>query len=181
MEFIKKILRDKIVINIALILFGLILIIFPIESISIASKAIAVIMIIAGLSNIVYFFIDKEAKSKIDTLYFILSLIAIGLGIFTFIKPTWLVTVINIFVGVILIISAINNLRYLFSYTIKNYLWWIFASLNVIILVIGIVALVNPLEVASIIVILEGISLIVDAVMSLLIMRKFQLALKESI
>lgn len=180
MEYLKKLYKDKIITNIALLLFGIVLLVFPIESISIASKVIAVIMIVAGLSNIIYFFIDKDIKTKMDTMYFLLSLLAIGVGIYTFIKPTWLVTVINIFVGIILIISAINNLRYLLKYTVKNYLWWIFTSLNVIILVLGIIALVNPLEVASIITRLEGVSLIFDAVMSLLIMKRFTLALKES-
>ena len=179
MNFIKKIFKDKIIINIALILFGLVLVIFPIESISIATKIIAGILIAAGLANIIYFFIDKDIKSRMDTMYFLLSLVAIGVGIYTFLNPTWLVTAINVVVGVVLIISAINNLRYLFKYTIKNYLWWIFTVISFIILILGIIALVNPIEVASLITRLEGISLIFDAIMSLMIMRRFTLMLKD--
>lgn len=179
MNFIKKIFKDKIIINIALILFGLVLVIFPIESISIATKIIAGILIAAGLANIIYFFIDKDIKSRMDTMYFLLSLVGIGVGIYTFLNPTWLVTAINVVVGVVLIISAINNLRYLFKYTIKNYLWWIFTVISFIILILGIIALVNPIEVASLITRLEGISLIFDAIMSLMIMRRFTLMLKD--
>lgn len=179
MNFIKKIFKDKIIINIALILFGLVLVIFPIESISIATKIIAGILIAAGLANIIYFFIDKDIKSRMDTMYFLLSLVGIGVGIYTFLNPMWLVTAINVVVGVVLIISAINNLRYLFKYTIKNYLWWIFTVISFIILILGIIALVNPIEVASLITRLEGISLIFDAIMSLMIMRRFTLMLKD--
>ena len=179
MNFIKKIFKDKIIINIALILFGLVLVIFPIESISIATKIIAGILIAAGLANIIYFFIDKDIKSRMDTMYFLLSLVGIGVGIYTFLNPTWLVTAIDVVVGVVLIISAINNLRYLFKYTIKNYLWWIFTVISFIILILGIIALVNPIEVASLITRLEGISLIFDAIMSLMIMRRFTLMLKD--
>ena len=179
MNFIKKIFKDKIIINIALILFGLVLLIFPIESISIATKIIAGILIAAGLANIIYFFIDKDIKSRMDTMYFLLSLVGIGVGIYTFLNPTWLVTAINVVVGIVLIISAINNLRYLFKYTIKNYLWWIFTVVSFIILILGIIALVNPIEVASLITRLEGISLIFDAIMSLMIMRRFTLMLKD--
>lgn len=173
MDFIKKIFRDKIISNIALLLFGLVLVIFPIESISIATEIIAGILIISGLANIIYFFIDKDIKSRMDTMYFLLSLLAIGIGIYTFIHPTWLVAAINIFVGIILIISAINNLRYLFKYSIRNYLWWVFTIISFIILVLGVVAIINPVKVASIITRFEGISLIFDAVMSLFIMKKF--------
>ena len=179
MEVVKKFFKDKIIINITLILFGLVLLIFPIESISIASKIIAGIFIVAGLSNIIYFFVDSDIKSKMDTIYFVISLIAIGIGIYTFIKPTWLVTTINIIVGIILIISSVNNLRYLFKYKIKNNLWWFFLIINIIILILGIVAIINPIEVASIIVRLEGISLIFDGIMSLFIMRRMTLMLTD--
>lgn len=179
MEVVKKFFKDKIIINITLILFGLVLLIFPIESISIASKIIAGIFIVAGLSNIIYFFVDSDIKSKMDTIYFVISLIAIGIGIYTFIKPTWLVTTINVIVGIILIISSVNNLRYLFKYKIKNNLWWFFLIINIIILILGIVAIINPIEVASIIVRLEGISLIFDGIMSLFIMRRMTLMLTD--
>ncbi len=175
MDLLKKIYKDKIVTNIALLLFGLVLIIFPIESISIATMIIAGIIIIVGLSNIVYFFIDKSAKEKKDTLYFVLSLILIGVGIFTFIKPTWLVATINIFVGALLICSSINNIRYLYSYTVRNTLWWIYFSISAIILILGVVAIFNPISLASIVTRLEGISLIFVAIMSLVIMKKYSL------
>ena len=181
MNFIKKIFKDSIITNIALILFGLVLLIFPLESIAIASQIIAGIFIIAGLSNIIYFFIEKDNKTRMDTIYFLLSLIAIFIGIYTFINPTWLVTLINVLVGIILVISAINNLRYLFKYRIKNYLWWVFTIISFIILILGVIVIINPIEVASIITRLEGISLIFDAIMSLLIIRQFTIALKEGV
>ena len=178
MEFIRKIFRDRIISSIILLLLGIILVIFPIESISIASQIIAGIFIIAGLSNIIYFFIDKEYKTRIDTFYFIFSLIIIGLGIYTFINPTWLITTINIFVGVIIILCSINNLRYLFRYTNRNYLWYIFAIISILILILGVIAIINPIEIASIIIRLEGVSLIFDAIMSLLIINKFNKLIK---
>jgi len=173
MDILKNIYTNSIISSIVLLLLGLVLVMFPIESISIASQIIAGILILAGLSFIIYFFIDTEYKTKLDTIYFILSLIIIGLGIYTFINPTWLITTINIFVGIILIISACNNLRYLFKYTDKNALWWIFTVITIIILILGILAIINPIEVATIITRLEGASLIFDAIMSLLIIRKY--------
>ena len=110
MDIVKKIFKDKIILNIALILFGLVLLLFPLESISITSKIIAGIFIVAGLSNIIYFFVDGDVKDKMDTIYFVISLIGIGIGIYTFINPTWLVTTINVIVGIILLISSVNIL-----------------------------------------------------------------------
>ena len=179
MDIVKKIFKDKIILNIALILFGLVLLIFPLESISITSKIIAGIFIVAGLSNIIYFFVDGDVKDKMDTIYFVISLIGIGIGIYTFINPTWLVTTINVIVGIILLISSVNNLRYLFKYKTKNNLWWAFLVINIIILILGIVAIINPLEVASLITRFEGISLIFDGIMSLFIMRRMTLMLTD--
>ncbi len=179
MNIVKRIFKDHLISNIALIIFGLILVIFPIESISVASKIIASILIIIGLANIIYFFIDSGYKNRMDTIYFLLSIIAIVIGIYTFIHPTWLITTINIFVGALLIISAINNLRYLFKYSVRNYLWWVFMVISIIILILGIIAIVNPIEVASTITILEGIFLIFEGIMSLAIMTKFTKLLKS--
>ena len=176
------ILKNKeLISNIILLLFGIILLFFPIESISIATKIIAGILIIAGLSNIIYFFIDKESKNKMDTIYFLLSLIAIGVGIYTFIRPTWLITTINIVVGLLLVITSLINLKYLLKYTTKNKLWWVFMIITCLILILCIIAIINPIKVASIITRLEGISLIFDAIMSLLIIKKYTKLLKESV
>ncbi len=179
MEFIKNVFKNQIISYVVILLLGIILLAFPIETISIGTEIIAGIFIVAGLANIIYFFIDNNPKNKMDTIYFVISLAGIILGIYTFMKPLWLITVINIIVGCLLIIGAINNLRYLFKYKVKNYFWWIFTILSFVILILGIVVIINPIEVASIITRLEGASLIFEAIMSLMIMRKFTLMLKE--
>ena len=179
MEFIKKVYKNKVVSNIILLIFGLLLLIFPVESISIVTKIIASILILIGIINIIYFFVDKDLKTRMDTLYFILSLIGIGVGIYTFIKPLWLVTTLNIIVGLILILTALFNIKYLFKYITKNTLWWVFMVISALILVLGLVAIINPVEVASFITRLEGLSLLFDAIMSLLILKKYNNLLIE--
>ena len=61
----------------------------------------------------------------------------------------------------------------MFKYSIRNYLWWFFTVVSFVILILGIVAIINPIEVASVITRFEGLSLIFDAIMSLFIMKKF--------
>ena len=178
MELIKRIFKDQIISSIIIILMGLILLVFPIESISFASLIIAGILCVGCLANIVYFFIDNNVKVKMDTIYFVLCLLGLALGIYTFINPTWLIATLNVIVGLLLIISAVINIRYLLKYSIKNTLWWIFMGVNAIILILGVIAIINPIEVASTITRLEGISLILDGIMSLLIVKKYAIALK---
>ena len=173
MFIIKNILKNEVGSMIIILLIGLILIIFPIESINMASYIISGLFIIGGLSNILYFLIDKNPKMRIDTLYFIISISSIVLGIYTFINPTWLITVLNIIVGIFLIISAVNNLRYLFKYNKRNTLWWVFTIITFIIIILGVIAIIKPIEVASIIIRFEGLSLVFDAIASLLIIRRF--------
>lgn len=178
MENLKKFFRDEMVLALLLMIVGIILVFFPIESLSFTSTAIAILVSIGCLGNLIYFFIDKGPKVKMDTIYFILCLVGLSFGIYTFFKPTWLVTVLNVIVGLVLLVCAGNNLRYLFKYTNKNTLWWVFMGLNILIIILGVISLVNPLQLASTIIRLEGISLILAGIMSLLTTKKYVIALK---
>lgn len=169
MNEVKKVFANKIITNILIFIFGLILIIFPISSISVVSKIISCLLFVICLSYIINFFINKNLKSQTETLYLLLSILGLLLSIYTFIKPLWLVTTINVIVGIILLLLAGYNIRYLLNYTVKSNLWWVLMLISIVVVIIGIVAIVNPLKIASTIIRFEGIALVINAILSFMI------------
>ena len=152
---------------------GLLLLIFPIESISIASYLIASILMLSGAGYIIRFVKNKGIQTNGDIIYLILSVLMIGISISIFIDPTWIIRVINIVVGIILIVTASMNVKNLLSFKKdRTTSWWIYLSLIVLIIVLGIVVIINPLWLAKIITRLEGASLILDTLITILLTRK---------
>ena len=169
---LRKILLSNKINNIVLLLLGLFLCMFPAESINITGYVIAGVLCVGGLSNFIYFLLNRDERVRMDYLYLILSLIIFIIGIYTFINPTWIVTVINVFIGALIIVYSVINIINLFKFKVKDIYFWLFLVISVLILVLGIIAIINPLELASLIVRLEGLSLIVDTIITIIIMNR---------
>ena len=161
------------------LLLGLLLLIFPIESMSIGGYLIASIMMLAGIGYLIRLYKDKPNLTNGDIITLIISIVAIGISISIFIDPTWIIRVINILVGIILIISGLINLKNLLEFR-KNRTtsWWIYFSIIILILILGILVIINPLWLASIITRLEGASLIIDTIITLIMTKKISKKVK---
>ena len=165
-----------------LLLLGLLLLIFPIESLSIGSYLIASILMLAGIGHLIRIYKNKGIETNADIMYILFSVLAIGVSISIFIDPTWIIRTINIVVGIILILSAGMNLSNLLQFKKdRTTSWWIYFSLLMIVLILGIVIIINPLFLAKIITRLEGVILIINAILTLSLSKKTQkvLLIKE--
>ena len=60
--------------------------------------------------------------------------------------------------------------------------WWIYFSISTLILILGIIVIANPLFLAKVLTRLEGISLIIDTLTTLLLTRRIKkvLMIKET-
>ena len=174
----KSLLLNKNVHIIASLLIGVLLLAFPEESLNIAGYIITSIVFLVGLFFVLRLFINKSYQSKLDIFYFILGIILIILSISIFLNPTWIITAINVVVGFLLVVNGLSNLI-----KDKDGVWWIFAAISFLILVLGIVVIINPLGLAKLIVSLEGLSLISDTIITFLItrrMKRFLIEYKEN-
>ncbi len=152
---------------------GLLLLIFPIESMSIGGYLIASILMLGGIGYLIRLYKEKPNLTNGDIIYLIISIIAIGVSISIFVDPTWIIRVINILVGIILLISGIMNLINILKFRdSRNTSWWIYISLIGLILILGIVVIINPLFLAKIITRLEGALLIIDTIITLILTKK---------
>ena len=155
------------------LLLGLLLLIYPIESLNIGGYLIASILMLGGLGYLIRIIQNKGIETNGDVIYLLISIASIGLSIFIFINPTWIIRMINILVGIILIISSSMNFLNLLKYT-KNRTtsWWIYFSVVSLVFILGILIFINPLFLAKIITRLEGAFLIIDTIITLLLTKK---------
>lgn len=155
------------------LLLGLLLLIFPIESISIGGYLIASILMLGGIGYLIRIYKERASLTNGDIIYIILSIVAIGVSISIFVNPTWIIRVINILVGLILLISGLINLNNILKFR-KNRTtsWWIYISLIGIIVLFGVLIIVNPLWLAKVITRLAGAALIIDTLITMLLTKK---------
>ncbi len=167
-------LRWNSIINVIIfLLLGLLLLIFPVESLNIGGYLIASILLLAALGYFIIIIKNKGIETNADIFYLLLSLVFIGLSISIFLDPTWIIRTINIFVGVILIVNSIMNIISMFKLK-KNRTksFWVYFGLIVIIFIFGIVVIVDPLFLSKIIVRIEGATMIINSIITFLVSRK---------
>lgn len=155
------------------LLLGLLLLIFPIESMNIGGYLIASILMLLGIGYLIRLYKERPNLTNGDIIYLILSLVSIAVSISIFIDPSWIIRAINILVGLLLIISSLMNLKNILSFKKdRTTSFWIYVSLIVFILIIGIVIIINPLWLAKIIVRLAGTALILDTLITIFLTKK---------
>ena len=161
--------------SIILLILGLLFLIFPIESLSIGSYVIASVLLLLGLGYIIRIIINKGIENNGDIINIVLSIAFIILSISIFIDPTWIIRMINVIVGLLLIITSIMNLLNILKFTKdRTTSWWVFLSLILLVFLLGILVIINPLFLAKVIVRLEGISLIIGSIITMLLTRKVE-------
>ncbi len=162
------------------LLLGVLLLIFPIESLSIGGYLIASILMLGGIGYLIKIIQNKGIETNGDIIYLIISVAAIALSIFIFINPTWIIRIINVFVGIILIVSSLMNLKDILKFKQSRTIsWWIYLSIIILVFIAGCFIIYDPLFLAKIITRIEGASLIINTAITLLLSRKVNKLLLE--
>ena len=164
------------------LLLGLLLLLFPIESLSIGSYLIASILMLGGIGHLIRIYKNKGIQTNADIMYILFSIASIAVSISIFVDPTWIIRTINIVVGILLILSSLMNLNNLLQYKKdRTTSWWIFFSLITLIFILGLMIIIDPLFLAKFITRLAGISLIIDALITIILTKKTEklLQIKE--
>ena len=166
---------------IILLAVGLLLLIFPKESLDIAGYLIASMLMLAGITYIIRIIKKKGIETNSDLLSLVLSIIFIGVSITIFVDPTWIIRAINIVIGLLLIINSSMNTASLFKFKKdRTASWWIFLVFIVIIFILGILVIINPEGLAKMIVRLEGATLVFNTLVTLILTYKVNKILKDA-
>lgn len=178
MKFLKQIKSAVVVINIAMILFGIVLVAFPMITLWLLCWIVGACAVIAGISNIIGYF------SKYDVEHFYRMGLASGillciLGIFLMTRSYLAVDILVIVLGLLVFIKNVVHLPGVFELRAAGEKkWWIPFILNLISCLLGIAMFVVPIGAARVVVILVGIAFIVDGVTDLIWTLKFSKRIK---
>ena len=165
----KRISKDMILINIAVILLGVFLIIYPWGAKEIICRVLDGLLSAWGVFRIFDFIITKSKKTN-SIAGILIGCILLGIGIYVLIFPDFLVGILTALLAVIIFVFALLKLQYSLRFSRENSrLWVVQAVAAVIMIVASVIAFFNPFgKAGNFIMIFIGIALVINGIWDLL-------------
>ena len=169
MKRIPAVLRNYIVDAVALIVLGLVLLIWPDYTLETIFKWIGVGLIVLGAIKVVLFFV-KRNRSVIGLL---VGLVQLAFGIFIFAKPGFLVAFFPTVAAILLGYGAIVMIaRALKLREVNRNAFLLPLVLGIICLILAVIIFVHPVLLADLMVQASGMSMIVEGISLLLALSR---------
>ena len=167
MEFIKKAKWGYIILSVIYIILGVILLIYPSQTIDVICRIIGATAVICGAYMIMKFFF-RGASSILSATGLVFGIFCLVCGIILIASPDFVKSILPFIIGIVIIIDSAFKL--MTSFEIKNTTregWLGVLVLSVIGLVFGFIIVFNAGATADFIVRIIGVSLIVEAIENL--------------
>ena len=170
----KKVFFNNFLISLLCLALGLAFVIWPDQILSASAKIIASVMLIAATINIVLYAFSNQERSGADIFYILISMIMIGMAISIFIRPTWIITSLSIIIGIVLILNSVGQISSVLLQ--RQYLqnWGYYLIVPFIAIIAGFLLVINSTTLATLLMRVTGISLIVNAISTFVIMHKLR-------
>lgn len=176
-EFLKRVKADVILSALLCIALGIVIIAWPEQTIDIFCRVIAVGMGIMGVVYLVHYFTNR----LIHPFSGILGLAVLLVGVWIFLKPGSLFSLIPIVIGVILAIHGIQDIKLAIEAKRNQYeKWWTMLIIALVSLIFGVVCIVNAFGIVKLATQLIGIALIYDGISDLWIVNRITRAVKAA-
>ena len=167
METLKKMKLNYVIEAIVMIAIGAVLIFWTEASLIIMARALAILLVIAGVIFVFSYFLHKE-RSIVMSGGFAMGVIIAAIGVWIFLKPDTFTDFIPKLFGVFILLSGLMNLGQTISLVGYRYsLWWISLILAVGTIGMGAFLLFNPKDAKEIAVTIIGIFLVYDGITNL--------------
>ena len=162
-----KIELDDYMMSILGILAGLLLVIFPQQSVDVVTYAIGAISLVYGVMRLVSFFRNRSV-SFLFVGDLILGIVLLGIGIFSFTNPGGIFAFLPIVLGIIVLIEGISKIQRAWMLKRNFYQRWQAAMLiGIAIAALGVVLIFNPFGALVVTVRILGVILIIDGITGL--------------
>ncbi len=167
MEKVKQLKWNYIIEALIMIAVGVALMFWPQGSLEVMAKALAILLILAGIVMIASYFFHKERTIAVSG-GLAMGLIVAAIGVWIFINPSPFIDFVPRLFGVFIIASGINNLAQTLSLIRHSYgLWWLSLLFALITIALGAVLLFNPKFIENILVTVIGGFLVFDGLTNL--------------
>ena len=162
MKNLKKLRSATILLSIAMIIFGAFLTAFPLVTLRLLVIIMGLLSIATGIANIVGYF------SKYDVEHFYHMGLASGivlcvLGLFLLVRNSLVLDIAVIILGLLIFLKNVTHLPGAFELKAAGEKkWWIPLIFNLLLCLLGIFMFVTPISFERVVVILVGVSFIIE-------------------
>ncbi len=151
-----------IITSIISIAIGIICLAYPNQISELVVILIGVSLITYGIVELFIFF-NYKIRSTL-----ILSIIVLLAGTLCFIKPTLILGIIGVFLGLFLVVQGILTIKSTFVLKKAGFnLWWLWFLLSLVIVIIGISGIFNPSSIYGIFAVMLGFGFLINGISNL--------------
>lgn len=176
--------RDLIITEVLTVILGILMTFFPKDSGTIICYAIGVGLCLIGLIRLVTY-ISGDKKQVLGSFDLVQGVAMAGFGVFFIIKPGVLASFLIFGLSIVMIVCGILKIQFAVDMSkLKFSLWWIELIAALAMVILGIVAFVNPFDAVVTLMIFIGICLMVSGIwdlISLFWLSKILKKVKENI
>lgn len=167
-KILSAISRSSVIAALIYLVLGLCLVIFPETSGSVICYIIAALLLLDGIRHIISYF-SNSLSEVLGGYDLALGGVEVLLGVFVLIRPATMLSLLPICLGLALVISGVIRLQR--SFDLKRAgagSWKVVLILGALVAALGLLMLVNPFATAKVLMVVLGVSLMVDACCMLL-------------
>ena len=176
MDKLKSIKIDVTLAAVLSVVLGVLLVIWPATVITVLARVIAIILMVSGIVSLIPRLMD-EVKSYTSI---IVSLLITLIGLWMFLSPQAVASIIPIAIGVLLVVHGVQDLSLaLEGKKTKAHNWWSIPLMAILNLDLGVLCICNAFGLVKLGMILIGIMLIYDGLSDMFIVHKVNKASKE--
>lgn len=176
-EMMKKIKADMIVSAILCVVLGVVLFVWSEQTIDLICRALAVILMVLGVIQLASYFLNRLN----GVFHVAFGMIELLVGLWIFLKPESVVSLIPIVLGVILLIHGAGDLKTAFETKRNGYdNWWSILIMAAISIVCGVVSIAFAFEMVSLGMKLIGAALVYDGLSDLWIVTRVVKSAKDA-
>ncbi len=163
----KNIKREIVFADVAIIVLGLLMTVFPADSGKIIFRAIGIFLTAWGILKLITYFASSSAAA-FSSFALVQGTALTGFGIFFIVKPLALVEVLTLALGVVLLISGVLKLQYAVDFLrLKGDLWWVPFAGALVTIGLGALVFFNPFSTMKWLMLFIGISFMINGVWDL--------------
>lgn len=178
----KKSEKSIIASSILTLVVGIMLAIYPGDTLSIITKVIGAFLMVFGVVQIINYFRNAK-EDRMASASFALGVILFAIGLYIFINDSSLTNIVTTIIGILICIKSIYKIQLAIGLKEYSESWKYNFVSGLIVLSIGLIVIFYPLETASTILRVIGIALIISSIYeiieSVVVIKKIDTTVKD--
>ena len=160
----KNIKKSLILADMAIIVLGVLMVVFPERSGDFICRAVGAILCVMGIFRVIAYF-AYDRSELFGSFALVQGAAFIGFGVYFLARPQFLAAFLTVALALVLIIGGVMKLQYAIDLArMGSSLWWIELIGAIVMTALGVVTFLDPFEAASGLMIFIGISFLVDGI-----------------